>query len=309
MAPDFDLVIVGGGPAGLTAGLYAARARMKTVLLEKGAVGGQVLLTDWIENYPGFPDGLTGFDLMEKMAAHAGRFGLETRTATVASMDLAKDVKTLFLQGEGSITTRAVILVTGAGPNKLGVPGEAAFTGKGVSYCATCDGPFYRDQEIAVIGGGNTAVQEANYLTRFASKVTLIHRRDQLRATKIVQEKAFANPKIAFRWNSVVTAIEGDSGVRRVLLQDTVTGLKDTLDLQGVFVLIGVSANNQCIPLDVVGADKDGFVLTDSEMRTRIPGVYAAGDIRSKEVRQVINAAGEAAVASWMAEQYLSGYE
>lgn len=309
MAPDFDLVIVGGGPAGLTAGLYAARARMKAVLLEKGAVGGQVLLTDWIENYPGFPDGLTGFDLMEKMAAHARRFGLETRTATVASMDLDKEVKTIFLEGEGSITTRTVILVTGAGPNKLGVPGEAAFTGKGVSYCATCDGPFYRDQEIAVVGGGNTAVQEANYLTRFASKVTLIHRRDQLRATKIVQEKAFANPKIAFRWNSVVTAIEGDTGVRRVLLQDTVTGVKDTLELQGVFVLIGVSANNQCIPLDVVGADKDGFVLTDSEMRTRIPGVYAAGDIRSKDVRQVINAAGEAAVASWMAEQYVSGYE
>lgn len=309
MAPDFDLVIVGGGPAGLTAGLYAARARMKTVLLEKGAVGGQVLLTDWIENYPGFPEGLTGFDLMEKMAVHARRFGLETRTATVASMDLDKDVKTLYLEGEGPITTRTVILVTGAGPNKLGVPGEAAFTGKGVSYCATCDGPFYRDQEIAVIGGGNTAVQEANYLTRFASKVTLIHRRDQLRATKIVQEKAFANPKIAFRWNSVVTAIEGDSGVRRVRLQDTETGVREALDLQGVFVLIGVRANNQCIPLDVVGADKDGFILTDSEMRTRIPGVYAAGDIRSKEVRQVINAAGEAAVASWMAEQYVSGYE
>ena len=206
---EYQLVIVGGGPAGLTAGLYASRSRLKTVLLDKAAVGGQVLVTSWIDNYPGFPDGISGFDLVDKMAAQAERFGLETELENVVSMDLSQPLKKLVLESGREIATQALIITTGAHPNKLGVPGETELTGKGVSYCATCDGPFYRDMDVAVIGGGNTAIHDAIYLTKFARKVTVVHRRDQLRATQIYQDEAFANPQIDFVWNSNAVAIEG----------------------------------------------------------------------------------------------------
>lgn len=305
MDADYQLIIVGGGPAGLTAGLYAARARLKVVLLEKGAVGGQVLTTDWIDNYPGFPDGISGFDLIDKMTAQANRFGLETRYAPVTGMDLSAPIKTVFLENGEKLTCQTLIISTGASPNKLGIPGEAELAGKGVSYCATCDAPFYRDQEIAVIGGGNTAIQEAAHLTKFASKVTVIHRRDELRATKVLQEKAFANDRIHFIWNSVATGITGTDGVEGLTLRDN-NGQESELAVTGVFVLIGTIPNNDMLPLDQLSADNDGFVITDDEMRTKIPGVMAVGDIRSKTVRQVINAAGEGAVATLAAEEYLS---
>ena len=303
---DYQLIIIGGGPAGLTAGLYAARARIKTVLVEKGTLGGQVLTTDWIENYPGVVDGETGFDMTEKWTAQANRFGLETKYATIVSMDLKDAVKTLHLENGERLTTETVIICTGGSPGKLGIPGEKEFTGKGVSYCATCDGPFYKDLEIAVVGGGNTAIQEALHLTKFASKVTVIHRRDKLRATKIVQEKAFADTKIEFIYNARVVAITGgEKGVELLQLEHN-DGSASSLPVAGVFVLIGVVPNNGMLPLDDLEVDEWGFIVTDTEMRTRLPGVFAAGDIRSKSFRQIINAAGEGATAELSAEHYLA---
>ena len=307
MEPDYQLIIIGGGPAGLTAGLYAARARLKALLLEKGATGGQVLVTDWVDNYPGFTEGISGFELMDKMTAHADRFGLEKKFATVARLDLAGEIKTLHLENGESLTTRTVILCTGARPKHLDVPGEKEFTGRGVSYCATCDGPFYRGQDIAVVGGGNTAIQEALHLTKFARRVTVIHRRDQLRATRILQEKAFANEQIDFIWNTRVAAIEGDdSGVTRLRLAHG-DGSESELAVTGIFILIGVTANNEILPRDQLDLDEYGFIVTDPEMQTSQPGVFAAGDIRSKNFRQIINAAGEGANAELSAELYLSG--
>lgn len=299
-----QLIIIGGGPAGLTAGLYAARARLDVVLLEKGATGGQVLNTDWIDNYPGFIDGISGFDLAERMTAHAARFGLETKLGEVTSMDLAGPVKKIFLEGGEVLTTQAVIIATGARPNMLGIPGEKELTGKGVSYCATCDAPFYRNLEIAVIGGGNTAIQEAMHLTKFASKVSVIHRRDELRATKFLQEKAFANDKIEFIWNSIPTEIVGDKEVEGIRLENK-NGATSTLAVQGAFVLIGTQPNNEMLPVDQLDME-NGFIKTDAEMRSSLPGVMAAGDICSKTVRQVVNAAGEGAVACLAVEEYLA---
>ncbi len=305
----YQMIIVGAGPAGLTAGLYAARARLDVLLVEKGVAGGQVLVTDWVDNYPGFPEGIGGFELMEKMSSHCDRFGLERLTGEVVSMELAQPIKTLTLVNGTSLQAQTVILCTGAHPKKLHVPGEQEFAGKGVSYCATCDGPFYRDQEIAVVGGGNTAIQEALHLTKFASRVTVIHRRDQLRATKILQEKAFAHDKIDFIWNGQVTAIQGnDQGVNRleVTFRD---GSRRHLAVTGIFILIGVQPNNAMLSLDQLQTDEGGFVVTDAEMQTSVEGVFAAGDLRAKRTRQIINAAGEGATAELSAEHYLSGLQ
>jgi thioredoxin reductase (NADPH) len=302
---DYQLIILGGGPAGLTAGLYAARDRLQVMLVEKGVVGGQVLVTDWIDNYPGFPEGISGFDLIEKMAAQAKRFKLETKNANVVKVELTEAKKKLILESGGELTCQALIICTGARPNKLGMPGEEEFTGKGVSFCGTCDGPFFRDQEIIVVGGGDTAVQEADFLTKFARKVTMIHRRDKLRATKVLQEKAFANERIEFIWNSNVVAIEGEKEVERVRIRNN-NGEESEIAVSGVFILIGTIPNNEMLPLEQLGADEYGFIITDAEMRTKVDGVMAAGDIRSKKVRQVINAAGEGAVAAIAAEHYLN---
>ena len=302
---DYQLIILGGGPAGLTAGLYAARDRMQVVLVEKGVVGGQVLVTDWIDNYPGFPEGISGFDLIEKMAAQAKRFELETKNANVVKVELTETKKKLILESGEELTCQALIICTGARPNKLGIPGEQELTGKGVSFCATCDGPFFRDQEILVVGGGDTAVQEADFLTKFASKVTVIHRRDELRATKVLQERAFANEKIEFLWNSNVVAIEGEKEVERVRIRNN-NGEESEMAASGVFILIGTIPNNEILPMEQLGSDEFGFVITDDDMRTKVGGVMAAGDIRSKTVRQVVNAAGEGAVAAIAAEHFLN---
>ena len=302
---QYQLIIVGGGPAGLTAGLYAARGRLNVLLVEKGATGGQVLVTDWVDNYPGFVEGVSGFDLVDKMTAHADRFGLERKFATIASLDLTGDIKSVILENGEILTAKTIILCTGAKPRKLNIPGEYEFTGRGVSYCATCDGPFYRNQEIAIAGGGNTAIQDALHLTKFASKVTVIHRRGELRATKVLQEKAFCNQKIDFLWNTKVMEIRGDkSGVDSILLKHH-NDDQSVLKVTGLFVLIGIAPNNELLPLDQLRTDEGGFIITDEEMATSIPGVYAAGDIRSKRSRQIINAAGEGAVAELSVEHYL----
>ena len=285
--------------------MYAARDRLQVLLVEKGVVGGQVLVTDWIDNYPGFPDGLSGSDLVEKMAAQAARFKLETKNGNVIKVELSAATKKLTLESGEELRSQALIICTGARPNKLGIPGEEKFTGKGVSYCATCDGPFFRDQDILVVGGGDTAIQEADFLTKFARKVRVVHRRDTLRATKVLQEKAFNNKRIEFIWNSNVIAIEGKKEVERVRLRDN-KGKEQEIAASGIFVLIGTIPNNEILPLEQLGADAYGFIRTDDEMHTKVPGVMAAGDIRSKTVRQIINGAGEGAVAAIAAEHYLS---
>ncbi len=305
MKDHYELVILGGGPAGLSAGLYASRARLDHVLIEKGAPGGQVLLTDWVDNYPGFPEGISGFDLVEKMTEHAKKFDLNIETGCVTKIDL-EDVnqKILHLEDGSTIRCDTLILCNGASANSLGVPGENEMRGKGVSYCGTCDAPFYRNMHVAVVGGGNTAIQEAEYLTKFASKVTVIHRREELRATKIIQEIAFENEKIDYIWNSQVTSIEGENGVEKLQLLAK-DGTTSTLAVEGVFILIGVSPNNDGLPLETLKADKWGFIPADIESCTSVPGVMAAGDICSKDVRQIVNAAGEGAVAVLAAEKYL----
>lgn len=305
MKDHYELVILGGGPAGLSAGLYAARARLDHVLIEKGAPGGQVLLTDWVDNYPGFPEGITGFDLVDKMTKHAKRFDLNVELACVNRVDPHDGrTKILHLEDGGRVSCDTLILCNGASANTLNIPGEQELRGKGVSYCGTCDAPFYRNMHVAVIGGGNTAIQEAEYLTKFASKVTVIHRREELRATKIIQEIAFANEKINFIWNTQVTSIEGEKEVEHLKLL-AYDGRQSTLAVQGVFILIGVTPNNEGLPLSLLNADKWGFIPIDRESRTAIPGVMAAGDICSKDVRQIVNAVGEGAVAVLAAEKFL----
>jgi thioredoxin reductase (NADPH) len=303
----YELIILGGGPAGLSAGLYAARARIDHLMIEKAATGGQVLLTDWVDNYPGFPEGISGFDLVDKMTEHAKRFDLNMLTAEVIKVDLSDEKrKVLHLVGEETVSCDSLIICTGASANTLDIPGEHELRGKGVSYCGTCDAPFYRNMHVAVAGGGNTAIQEAVYLTKFASRVTVIHRRDELRATKILQELAFANEKIDFIWNSQVTSIEGETGVERINLIAK-DGSTSSLDVEGVFIFVGVTPNNTALPLDLLKAGKGGFVPIDIETRTAVPGVMAAGDICDKDVRQIINAAGEGAVAVLAAENYIQG--
>ena len=301
-----QLIIVGAGPGGLTAGLYASRARIDTILLEKGAAGGQILVTDWIDNYPGFPEGISGFELADKISAQAQRFGLKIANKSVVAMDLMPEVKTITCDDGEILAGRTVILATGARPNRLQVPGEAELIGKGVSYCATCDGPFYRDMDIAVVGGGDTALQEAVYLTKFAKTVTVIHRRHQFRSTPLIQEVAMAHDQVRFICDAKVIGILGDKEVEALRIRKG-DGSEDTHPFQGVFILIGVTPNNEMLPLDQLGHEQ-GFIITDCMMRTNIPGVMAIGDLRHNSVRQVVSAAGDGAVAVKAAERYLDTF-
>jgi len=299
----YDIIIIGGGPAGLTAGLYNARARMNVVLLEKFAPGGQVLTTDWVENYPGFPEGVSGFDLMDRMKGQAEKFGLEIRSEEVLKLEVEGDTKIL-TTNQGTLETRAVILSCGASWKKLGIEGEDKLMGRGVSFCATCDGPFYRDQEVAVIGGGDTAVEEAMFLTRFVSRVYHVHRRDELRAVKLLQERAMAEEKIEFVWDTVPTRILGEEGVEGIELKNVKTGEISRRPVQGVFVFIGTEPNTDLVR-GLIDLDDAGFVLTDQKMETSVPGVFAAGDMRSKGFRQISTAVGEGAEAAHSAEKYV----
>ena len=299
----YDIVIIGGGPAGLTAGLYNARARMNVVLLEKLAPGGQVLTTDWVENYPGFPDGISGFELMDRMKGQAEKFGLEIRSEEVARLEFRDDRK-LVVTNRETYETQALILACGASWKKLDVEGERNLTGRGVSYCATCDGPFYRDQPVAVIGGGDTAVEESLFLTRFASKIYHVHRRDELRAVKLLQERAMAEEKIEFVWDTVPLRILGADGVEGIELRNVKTGETSLREVQGVFIFIGTLPNTELVQ-GLVTLDDAGFVITDDQMETSVPGVFAAGDMRSKTFRQISTAVGEGAAAAYGAEKYV----
>ena len=301
----YDVVIIGGGPAGLSAGIYTARARLTNLLIERGAVGGQIINAEWVENYPGFTESISGIDLTEAMHKQATGFGLETLVAEVTGIKITgrqKVVKT----SQGDFTAKAVIVAGGSERLKLGVPGEAEYTGKGVSYCATCDGPFFRDKEVAVVGGGNAAITEAIELTKFASKITVIHRRDELRATKILQEKAFAEKKIKFLWDSTLEEIAGDAFVDKITVSNVKTKKKTVLNVSGVFMAVGFRPNTGYLK-DIVKLDDIGAIVTNERMETSVPGIFAAGDIRSNSIRQVIAAAGDGAVAAINAEKYISG--
>jgi len=299
----YDVIIIGGGPAGLTAGLYNARARLNALLLERLAPGGQVLTTDRVENYPGFPDGISGFELMDRMKTQAEKFGLKIQSDGVTSLELSAKHKAV-LTGSGSLETKAIILCCGATWKKLGIEGEDQLKGKGVSFCATCDGPFYRNQEVAVIGGGDTALEEAIFLTRFVSKIHLVHRRDKLRATKVLQERALSHEKIEILWDSVPVKILGEKGVEGIELKNVKTQDVFRRNVQGVFVFIGTLPNTDMVK-GLIRLDENGFVVTDDNMQTSVSGVFAAGDIRSKLFRQISTAVGEGATASYAVEKYL----
>lgn len=299
---EYDLVIIGAGPAGLTAGLYAARARMNVLLIEKAVPGGQILVTDWIENYPGFPEGISGFDLAEKIKEQALALGLAIENAEVQGLDLSGKIKEVILKKK-HIKTKSLIIASGASPRKPGV-GEDKFMGKGVSFCATCDGPFFRDKVVVAVGGGDTAVQESIFLTRFAKKVYLVHRRDELRATKILQERAFSNDKIEFLWDSVVTGMDGLYGVEKVNIKNLKTGKTSEIEANGCFLWIGILPNTEFIKGDVK-TDEGGFILVDTKMQTNVPGVFAIGDVRDTPLRQIATAVGDGAVAAVSAEHYV----
>lgn len=298
------LVILGGGPAGLTAGMYAARARVEALLIERGATGGQMAATEWIDNYPGNVEPVYGYELAQKMESQARKFGLEILYKDITSVAKSSDGFILADDSGSTIECKSVILATGASPVKLGIPGEQELAGKGVSYCAVCDGPFFRDLEVAVVGGGDSAVEEAVYLTRFATRVHLLHRRDKLRAVKEIQEKAFAEPKIVFHWNSVPVEISGDSEVRSVKIKSTLDGHTDDLSVGGIFFYVGIKPNDLSFK-GMVDTDSVGFVLTDDRMAASTPGIFAAGDIRSKILRQVSTAVGDGATAAYSAQHYI----
>lgn len=302
---NIDIAIIGGGPAGLTAALYAARARATTVVFESAIPGGQIVTTDWVENYPGFPNGLSGMELGDLMTKQAEEFGAVIRTFTpVSGVRIEGERFILTAEGE-EYAARCVILATGAVPKKLGVAGEAEYTGRGVSWCATCDGALYRDKTVAVIGGGDAAVEEALFLTKFVKKVYLVHRRDELRATKCIQERCFANDKIELVWNRVVSEVHGD-GTKVTGLELSSTAGEDnaTLELDGVFIFVGVHPVSELLK-GVTALNDWGYVETDHDGRTDIPGLFAAGDVTNTELKQVITAAAKGASAAFEAVRFI----
>lgn len=301
-----DVIIVGAGPAGMCAAMYAGRGMLKAVVLEKGLPGGELLNTEKIEDYPGFRS-ILGPELAEKMAEHARDFGADIRMEEVRGIqrDQSGEFEVTTLSG-AVFRAPAVILTAGGTPTKLGVPGEAEYAGRGVSYCAVCDGAFFRGETIAVVGGGDAAVEEATYLTRYAEKVYVIHRRDAFRASKLLQDRLFANPKIEVIWNSVVVAIEGDErGTNRIQLENTVDGSRSELPVTGVFVFIGFRPNSDLIK-EHFDHDASGYVITDDRMMTSIPGLFAAGDLRVQLTRQITTAVGDATTAAIAVEKYLA---
>ena len=303
----YDAIIIGGGPAGLTAGIYLSRARMNTLLIEKAMPGGQAVLTEIIENYPGFPEGISGPELMQKMEKQAVRFGLKIEYGEAAEVRIieGKDNKVKIVKiNNQEYNTLAVILTSGAEASKLGIPGEEELRGRGVSYCATCDAPFFKDQKVVVIGGGDTAIEEALYLTKFVREVTIIDRRDRLRATKILQERVFANNKINIVWESVATKIVGKNKVEGVLIQNNQTGKEEGITCQGIFIFVGYIPNSKFLKA-LVKLDKRGYILTDGNMMTSQEGIYACGDVRKKILRQVVTACGEGATAAFAAQKYI----
>ena len=300
----YDAIIIGGGPAGLTAGIYLSRARMDTLLIEKALPGGQAILTEIIENYPGFPHGIAGPELMQKMEEQAVRFGLKIEYGEVEEVKIKEDKIKIVRINNQEYKTLTIILASGAEASKLEVPGEEELRGRGVSYCATCDAPFFKEQKIVVVGGGDTAIEEALYLIKFVREATIIHRRDKLRATKILQERVFSNKKINFIWDSVVTKILGNEKVEGVLVQNKKTGEEREIPCQGVFVFVGNIPNSKFLN-ELIKLDQKGYILTDDNMMTSQEGIYACGDVRKKILRQVITACGEGATAAFAAQKYI----
>ncbi|BAW01933.1 thioredoxin reductase [Thermus thermophilus] len=300
----YDVVIIGGGPAGLTAGIYAGRAQLKTVIVEKGLPGGQIAQTDEVENYPGFPEGISGPELAGRMVQQAEKFGARIVMDEVLGLEKAEGG--YLVRGyERNYRARAVIVATGANPRRLGVPGEDKFYGRGVSTCATCDGFFYRDKEVVVVGGGDAAVEEGIFLTKFARKVTLVHRRDELRANKVAQKRAFQNPKMHFLFSHVVTEILGEDQVTGVRLKNLKTGEEYVYPTDGVFVFIGHEPNTAFLK-GVVELRPDGYIAVRDEVFTSEPGIFAAGDVADPIYRQLTTSVGAGTRAAMMAERYLA---
>lgn len=302
----YDLIILGGGPAGLTAAIYAGRAALKTLVLLGTSPGGQAASTETVENFPGFPDGVGGAELAQRMQQQAERFGAETVADTATAVDFSASpftVKTF----SRTYQARSVIVATGAVPKRLGVPGEETFWGRGVSTCATCDGFFYRGKKVAVVGGGDSAVDEALVLTKYADQVFVIHRRDQLRATRIYQDRAFANPKIRFVWDTVVEEIVGDRAVTGLRLRNVKTGEQSLLEVDGVFIYIGMQPATDLFK-GQLALDEWGYILTDRQRHTSVPGVFAAGDVQDYLYRQVVVAAASGAIAAMEAEKFLGEF-
>lgn len=305
---DYDIVIVGGGPGGLCAGLYAARANRKVVCLEKYLPGGQIAQTGDVEDFIGF-EHIQGSELAERFANHAKKFGLEIKMEEVAEVYVDGDYRIARCESGNLYRGKAAILSTGGTPVKLGVPGEQEYSGRGVSYCAICDGAFFKEQVIAVVGGGDAAVEEGGYLTKYASKVYVIHRRDELRAQKIIQERAFDNDKMEFIWDSVVESIEGDgTRVTHLNLKNVKTNEKSELKVGAIFPYIGFHPNSK-VTREKMRTDQGGYIITDFKMETSIKGIYACGDVRAQLVRQVTNAVGDGTTAAVAAEKYLEELE
>lgn len=298
-----DLIILGGGPAGLTAGIYATRNGLNTLLIEKALLGGQISTTDKIDNYPGFPEGVSGTELSKYLKTQAKKFGLETYFGTAIEIKDEEDKKIVIVNGR-VFTSKALIIASGTEPQKLGVPGEEELRGHGVSYCAMCDGPFYKDKKVIVAGGGNSAIEEAIFLTKFAKLVTIIHRRDELRADKIFELQAKSNPKIYFLWDSKIEEIKGEDKVSEIVLLNIKTNKKKTIECDGVFVYIGSSPNISFLK-GQLKLDNEGYIITDDNMKTSIPGIFAAGDVRSKDLRQIVTAASDGAIAAESTRIYL----
>ena len=299
---SYEVIIIGGGPGGLTAGLYASRAGLKTLLVERGLFGGQIVNAQHVENYPGFPDGISGFDLASLMHRQATKYGLETVTAEVTGLKRGRTCDVL--TSDGDFEAEAIIIASGSEYTKLGVSGEEKLVGRGVSYCATCDGFLFRDREVAVVGGGDTAITDALELSQHASQVYVIHRRDQLRAGQVLQQRAFADPKMKFIWDTIVEDITGEETVSGLKLRNVKSGEISTLRMDGVFVAVGLKPNSQCCA-DVVDSDETGHIITDELMATSVPGIFAIGDIRRNSVRQVSSAVGDGATAAISAFKYL----
>jgi thioredoxin reductase (NADPH) len=302
---QYDVVIIGGGPAGLTAGLYTSRSRLTSLLIEKQLAGGLITTAGWVENFPGFPEGIEGLELGERLHKQATKYGLETVIAEVNGIELKGEQKVVATT-EGEFAARAVIIASGSERSKLGVPGEEEFTGRGVSYCATCDAAFFTEKTVAVVGGGNAAVQEALDVIKYVSRAFIIHRRDKLRASRLLQERAFAEPKIEICLNTVVDAIEGAATVQQLKLRDTVTGEKTTLEVNGVFIAIGFKPNTGFTKI-LLSLDDAGQIVTNEHLETAVPGIFAAGDVRANSGKQAITAAGEGATSAIYAEKFLSG--
>jgi thioredoxin reductase (NADPH) len=301
----YDVVIIGAGPAGCAAGMYVGRARLRVAVIEQFSAGGQLLNYHRVENYPGFPDGIDTFELSDRFVKHMEVFGIEKINATVEGINNVQEKIKKIVTSAGVIETKSIIIASGATPKKLNVPGEKEFTGKGVSYCAVCDGPFYRDQDVVVVGGGDSALEEALYLTRFASRVFLVHRRDRFRATKILQDRVAENSKITTVMNTTVSEIAGgNEGVQKITLFNKSNQETSELPTKGVFIFIGLEPNTSFLPKEIK-VNEQGFIITDERMQTSVEGVFAAGDVRVKPLRQIVTAVSDGAVAAFSASQYV----